>query len=385
MEDEIDVWLFILSLSPGGAERHLVNLANYLHEKEVNVSVYTVFRENPLRDDLNDDLEFHSLGIPAKMGGVDNTQIKSAKRLYHYPIAVLWFLWQVRRHRPDVIQSYLFYDNVIARLSKTVRPGITVISGVRAVPTDRSIFKNVIDRLTIPLSDHIVSNSEAGKSMAIDLGASPSDVSVIYNAKDISKFRKSQESNIRDELGIHTGDALFGNVARLIERKGQYELLEAWSSAGLDRTKSHLIIVGDGPEYEALQKRIKELGIGDSVYLVGYREDVPALLQSFDYFVFPSHFEGLPGALIEAMAAGLPIVATDIPGNRELISDMETGILTEPGGVGDLKVKMELLVKDKKLSNLLSENARTFIEDNISIEGPSKEHVELYNVLLIDD
>lgn len=382
MVKNFDVWLFILSLSSGGTERNLINLANYFHKQDVNVTVVTVFRDNPLRDELSEDIEFRSLGIPAKLEGEDKTQVKSAEQLYHYPFAVLKFLWQVRKHRPDIIQSYLFYDNNLARLAKFISPETIVITGIRAVPTDRSILKTIIDGLTIPLSNHIISNSEAGKSMAIDLGASSSEVSVIYNAKDIKEFRIAEKSNIRDEFDIPPGDMLCGNVARLIKRKGHHELLEAWSTADIDRTISNLIIVGEGPEYGSLQARVQQLGISNSVYLVGYREDVPGLLQSLDYFVFPSHFEGLPGALIEAMAAGLPIVATNVPGNRELIDDKETGVLANPRDAEDLKNKLELITNDESLAIHISKNAKRAAMEKFSIEKPAQEHIELYKFLL---
>lgn len=382
IDDKVEIWLFILSLSSGGAERNLIQLANNLRGRGFNVIVYTVFENNPLQNELDEEVEVRTLNIPGVMGGKENTAVKKAEKIYHYPLAVVKFLIEIRKHRPDVVHSYLFYDNVIARLSKLVSQNTVIITGVRSVPESQRRIESIIDRLTVPLSDHIISNTKAGKSMMENFGVPSSDISVIRNAKYLDRYMDAPESDIRKDLNIPENSTLVGNVGRLIKRKGQYDLVEAWSKANFPQDNVFLVIVGDGPEYEEIQRKITKLGISDSVFLIGHRDNVPELLHSFDVFVFPSHFEGLPGALIEAMAAGLPIIATDIPGNNELLSDSETAMLVPPRSPGRLAIAICTVLSNNELASKLAKNAKSDVEGRFLPKNITQQHIDLYYELI---
>lgn len=380
--EEIDIWFFITSLSAGGAERNLVHTANYLSEQDINVSVYTIFDENPLQDELSNDVEFNPIGISAKMSGQNEMQVAGAQYIYSYPKAVFQFLIEVWRNQPDIIQSYLFYDNILSRSAKLVSSDTIIINGIRCVPENRDHLRTFVDKITLPLSDHIISNSKAGRRMAVEMGAQPSNVSVIDNAVNVDKFVSAEEIDIRSELNIHSDKKIVGNVSRLIRRKGHYELLKAWSELQSQHSNIELVLIGDGPEYCGLKDKAKDLNIGKSVHFLQYREDVDRLLHTLDYFVFPSHFEGLPGALIEAMIAGLPIVATNVSGNDELITHRETGLLAPPHNIKELERKLQILLETDELAQYLANNAQQEARERFSIRKTGRLHIGLYEKLI---
>ncbi|WP_435196318.1 glycosyltransferase [Natronomonas sp. EA1] len=308
-DDRITVWYLIGRLSVGGTERTLVDLVNGLDQERFAPVVWTITEPGPLAADLDDDIPLRSLGAASKVD----------------PRPPLRLARALRRDRPTLLQSFLYFDNVLARLVGTISPETTVVTGVREVPDAIPRHRSIVDRVTLPLSDHIVSNSKAGAEWIIRRGADPASVSVVKNGRDIDAYDVNAPAGLAEALGIDSGPVV-GTVGRLVERKGHHDLLDAWPAVLKDHPHASLVIVGEGPERAALEAHAERLGISDSVHLLGRRGDVPELLDLFDVFVFPSHYEGLPGALIEAMAAGLPIVTTPVDGCAELIMDGEHGL-----------------------------------------------------------
>jgi glycosyltransferase involved in cell wall biosynthesis len=238
----------------------------------------------------------------------------------------------------------------------------------------------MVDRLTMPLANHVVSNSEAGRELAIDRGASPESVSVVENGRDLSAYRDATAPpELRSELGVPEDAQLIGTVGRLIERKGGYDLLEAWPEVVAEHPDAHLLFVGDGPERTGLERVAERNGVAGSVTFAGTREDVPELLDAMEVFVFPSHFEGLPGALIEGMAAGLPIVATACTGNTELLSDGATGKLVPIRDPPALAEQLNALLSDERLRSKMGTRAERISTDSYTVQAMVDRFVKLYD------
>lgn len=328
-EGRTTIWYFIPALGVGGAERTLVELANNVDRERFEVTIWTIFEQNALATEVADDVDVRTLGVEGVTDNERPDYIQGAKNPLDYLRIPGRFVRAVRRERPDIVQSFLIYDNSIARLAGLFAPETTVITGERKGGKRENRLFELLDRTTYRLSDYIVANSRAGAETYLRYGADPESVSVIHNGRDLDDYRDGDAEGLREELGLPSDVPVVGNVARLEERKGHYDVLAAWPSVRADHD-AHCVVVGDGVEREALRTRARELGVADSVHFVGSRDDVPALLDLFDVFVFPSHYEGLPGALLEAMAAGCPIVASDIAGNRDLVTDGETGVLIPP-------------------------------------------------------
>jgi len=319
------LWYFIGALVVGGAERTLVDLANEVDHDEYDVTIWTIFSTNPLESELSPEVTVRSL---TDAGRLENGVIAGVETPLAYVLAPIRFWLAARREDPDIIQSFLFYGNVISRIAGLLCSA-TVITGVRSVPDSEPLARRLIDRATMSLSDGIVSNSTAGREFVVDRGADRDDVSVVYNGRDIETYRTAAPAPVREELELPAEATVVGTVGRLLERKGHYDLLEAWPEIATEIPDAHLVFVGDGPERSGLEHRAAELGCAETVHFLGTRQDVPALLNAMDLFVFPSHFEGLPGAVIEAMAAGLPIVATPVDGNSDLIEGYRSGLFVD--------------------------------------------------------
>jgi len=319
------LWYFIGALVVGGAERTLVDLANEVDGEEYDVTIWTIFSTNPLETELSPEVTVRSL---TDAGRVANGAIDGVESPLVYVFAPVKFCLVARREQPDLIQSFLFYDNVIARIAG-VFCSATIITGIREVPNEEPVVRRVLDWMTISFSDAIVSNSTAGREYAIERGAKEENVAVVYNGRNIEQYRSAEPANLRAELDIPTESTVIGTVGRLVERKGHFDLLDAWPTIVSEIPDAHLVFVGDGADRERLAERVDSLGCAESVHFLGTRQDVPALLGAMDLFVFPSHYEGLPGAVIEAMAAELPIVATPVDGTSDLLANYRTGVFVD--------------------------------------------------------
>jgi glycosyltransferase involved in cell wall biosynthesis len=371
--DRTTLWLFITALCVGGAERTLVDLANELDGDRYEVTVWTIFATNPLASELRADVEVRAL---TDAGRFENGAVAGV----HNPLAVLTapvrFAYAAAVERPDVVQSFLLWDNVIARLAGIVSDA-TIVTGVRAVPEDPGRGRALLDRGTIRLSDVVVSNSRSGADLAVARGADPECVRVIRNGRDLSEYRSADADAVEAELGIE-GEPVVGTVGRLIERKGHYELLTAWATVREHVPDARLVVAGDGEERAALQEHARDCGCADSVEFLGTRRDVPALLSAMDVFVLPSHFEGLPGAVIEAMAAGLPIVATPVDGTAELLDGYRTGLFVPARDPAPLAWATIRLLQSADLRVRLGDDAQARAEAAFAVETMVDEFESLY-------
>lgn len=343
-DDRTTVWLYVTSLAVGGAEQSLVALANNLDRSRFDVTIWTTFNQNPLADQVADDVPVRTLDVDGIVVGDERVAtVERAEDPLDYVRAPLRFVRSIRAERPDIVQSYLVYDNTVARVAGLFSSDTTVITGARGERNLSSLPLRALDRGLVPLSDYIASNSRAGAEFYVEKGVDPERVSVVPNSRDLDRYRDGDATGLAAELGLPENAVVIGNVGRIIERKGQFDVLEAWPRIKDTHPNAHCVFVGDGAERDELRECVAEAGYEDSVHLVGTRDDVPDLLDLFDVFVFPSHHEGLPGALIEAMAAELPIVASDISGNTELIEDERTGLLVppkKPSVLGDAVVSL---------------------------------------------
>jgi len=380
--DRKRVWYLIIALSIGGTERTLVDLANNIDHDRYEVTIWTLFEQNPLATAVAEEVTLRSLGAEGTASNDGDHYIETAQNPLDYLRAPLRFLNAVRTNPPDVIQSFLFYDNLIARFAGIVSTKATVITGVRSVPGDRNPITDLFDRITVPLSDRIVSNSKAGAEFVADRGASTEQIEVIYNGRDIDRYATASSADIEGTLGVPDGARIVGTVGRLIERKGHRDLLTAWPAVRKHCPKAHLLLIGGGPERESLERYATELGCHKSVHFLGFRDDVPALLDSMDMFVFPSHFEGLPGALIEAMAAGLPIVTTPVTGNAELVDNYRNGLYVAAHSPAEIEWALVRLLENQSLATSLGEVAEAEAQRRFSLNHMVTGFERLYDTVL---
>lgn len=166
-------------------------------------------------------------------------------------------------------------------------------------------------------------------------------------------------------------------TGRLHEQKGLIDLVQAWKKIAEHEPNGRVWIVGEGPQREPLYEEIVDCGLHHQVFLPGAFDDVTEVLQAADLFVLPSYEEGMSLALLEAMAAGVPVIATDIPGNRQLVTHEVHGLLVPPRDPVALRDAMERLLANPALARQLASNARQRVEANFSLTTMAQRHLEI--------
>ncbi len=199
------------------------------------------------------------------------------------------------------------------------------------------------------------------------------EVLVITNGVDTEKFKPSFQENIFDEY--KNSGITVGTVSRLDKGKGLDRLIADFVKYCI---AGELVIVGDGPEKRKLEYIIEQYGAIDRIKLLGHLDDIPKVLNSFDVFVLPSFSEGLSNVLLEAMSCGLPIVAYDIGGNRELVH-REGGILVDLQEDGALIKAVNTLIADKNKRENFGAYNRELAVNKFSLVGMIEEYAKLYN------
>jgi glycosyltransferase involved in cell wall biosynthesis len=295
------VLLVTTYLGVGGAEVQLLRLARGIDRRRFEVSVCSLVGGGALAGALRElGLAIHELGVTPKLGQLRGLRLASV----------------IARSRPQIVHGRLIVASLWARLGRPL--GARVICEERGLALGRPRLVRWIDRATQPLVDVVVVNSDAvAERVRARDGVPAARIRVIHPAIDLDAFRAPAAQRPYDLI----------TVARLETLKGILDLPEVMQRIVAVRPTTRLAIVGGGSEAAELQRQIHRRGLADRVVLLGERSDVPDLLARARVFVLASHEEGLSSAILEAMASGLPVVATDVGGNREAVVDGQTGAL----------------------------------------------------------
>lgn len=326
VDTRVRVLLLIGSLAIGGAEKQLVEIALGLDRTRFEPAVCCLAGPGPLSEPLL------AAGIPVFAMGIQGMSDVGPLRAWALLPTRLWqFVRVVSRFRPHVIQGMLFHAYVLGALVGWLTRCPVVIGSRRSL----SIFKQgkphfaLADRLVRPLTDCVVANSEAVRHDTIETeGLPPGEVLVVHNGIDASRYDVPRDPALRASLG--TDGPLAVVLANLIHYKGHAFLVDAWAEVCRRYPDATVVCVGDGPMRAECERRVAALGLTGRVRFVGTRHDVPAVLSACDLLVHPSLQEGFSNALLEGMAAGLPVVATAVGGNPEAVRDGVTGYLVPP-------------------------------------------------------
>jgi sugar transferase (PEP-CTERM/EpsH1 system associated) len=215
-----------------------------------------------------------------------------------------------------------------------------------------------------------------------DVRIAASKVVTVHNGVELTRFTGAAREAARSALGLGVSDVLIGTVGRLDPVKDQATLLRAFGRLVPRHADARLIVVGDGPLRAQLDQLINSLGLRARARLLGERRDIPAILAALDVFVLPSIAEGISNTILEAMASGLPIVATRVGGNSELIDPDSTGALVPVGHAETLAAAIERYVDDAHLREVHGKRARARARERFSLERMSHDYGALYKRVL---
>jgi len=404
----VDILYVITDLKLGGVPLHLYRLARAMRDRGWGVSVASLAPPGPVGEMIRRE------GIPVLdcqgRGGWDFRVIGRLADI-------------IADTRPGLIHSFLFHGNLAARFAALSSgfPRDRVICEIQTVEVER-YWHLFVDRLTHRLCRFTIGNSpsviehlhrharipldrlrvvrggiDADRirlAKPIDLASLGLGATESVCAKpsplwgrglgEGENLRSSVRSTLTPTLSLpgrgssHTrSDRIVLWVGRLDPVKGLDVLIRAFAPIARDR-QAHLLLVGEGEQRKDLERLVGELGLQQSVRFLGPRTDVPSLLRIADVFAFPSRTEGLPNALLEAMAAGCPIVTTDVPGCRDLITNEETGILVPLGDTSALTEAIDRLLRERALAGKLGKSASRCVSEKWDLHVTFDNYEGLY-------
>jgi glycosyltransferase involved in cell wall biosynthesis len=367
------VFFLLDSLNVGGTETQAVELARRISTAGYHVTLGCLRAQGPLLEKLRGSdvtvCEFYP------QGGID-----SPAGLYQM-LRLSWFL---RRERFEIVHTHDLWSNLIGVPAARLAGVPAIVSSRR----DLAHFdwyqgkRRVWLRRVQNLSGAVVANATPIRDALIaEDGFAPAKVRVIHNGLDIEKFHVPRE---RERLFPGAGDAklivLVGNMHTDV--KGHPWLIDAAKTVVQDVSSARFVLVGDGDQRAAFEKRVATSGLEPNFMFMGRRSDVAKILACCDIAVLPSRAEGLSNAVLEYMAAGLPVIASRVGGNAELVQDGVTGLLVPSEDSSALAAALIKLLRDPVLARQTAENGHEFVVQNFSFERLVYAIDALYSELL---
>jgi glycosyltransferase involved in cell wall biosynthesis len=359
----------IPTLDRSGAEKQMTLLAAGLSRDEFDVHVCALTRGGPLADDLR------RAEIPATVIG---KAWKIDPRAY----------WQLKRHvaglEPDLVHTWIFAANAYGRAAALACGVKRLVAGERCVDPWKGWTELGIDRYLARRTDRIAAVSEGVRDFYVEKGLPAEKIQVIPNGTPPAPPSNTTREQLLAELELPAGARLAGLIGRLWPQKRVKDAI--WAADLLKRIRGdvHLLVIGDGPHAARLRIFRDQVEIRDRVHFLGHRGDVPRIMPHLDVLWSTSAYEGQSNAIMEAMAAGVPVVATNIPGTRDLVVDGRTGYLVPVGKLSRAAIAKHTnrLLEDPDLARRFSQSARRRMLEEFSVDRMVARYADLYRELL---
>jgi len=297
-------------------------------------------------------------------------------------------IWKLRRlilaFRPDIVHSHMIHANLLARVSRLF-VSVPILVSTAHNTYEGGRLRMMMYRMTDPLCELMTNVSQDAVNSFIRKKASPEGkIICVPNGVNLKRFRRLEEERAacRRELGADGESFVWLCVGRLAAEKDYPTLLRAWRLIVRGRPDSRLFIAGAGDELNALKQLARSLGIADSVRFLGIRNDISRLMSAADAYVMSSLWEGMPMVLLEASACELPIVATDVGGNREVVQDGVSGYLVPAADADLLAERMERMMGlPESVRREMSRRGRDFVKGRYDIDAILSRWESLYEAL----
>jgi len=371
----------VTDLDPGGAERALVHLVTRLNRERWEPRVYCLGRPGALVPKLT-------------QAGIQTVCLNAT---YWSGVTTVWKLKrELQSFQPNLIQTFLFHANLAGRVAAWLAEIPICVSGIRVAERRRKIYLS-LDRWTDRLVTTHVCVSRAVARFSETIGRLPANkLAVIPNGIEFETFANATplaiDSLVPFPIALNVDRNRPGNdqphhqtwctAGRLDTQKDPWTLLETVRKLLPDHPNLQLLWAGDGPLRNAMQNWITQHGLGKTIHLLGWRADIPQLMRACQGFVLTSRWEGMPNVLLEAMAAGLPVISTRVEGADELIMDGVTGWLVPISDTSALAhTWSECLRSPERLQDVAS-RGQDHVRDHYSWEKMSQSYERLYERLL---
>lgn len=359
----ICVVLVIDDLEYGGAQRQVIELANNMDQDRFDVHVCTLSNYVPLGKQLKDsERRLHTI---IKKNKFDFTVVPRLARF-------------LKSLNADIVHSYLFSADIASRLAGCLAGTELIIGSERSANYSRKKRNILAYRLTRRCVDLTIANSKAGAQFnSKAYGRPASDYRVVYNGIDTERFRPQDRNTIRNELGIPSEKRVIGVFASFKPVKNHSMLFRAFKIVLDSFQDIQLLIVGDklygnmagtGAYHARMEYLIDELGVRHQCTFLGNRNDVERIYPACDITVLSSLYEGTPNVLLESMACGVPVVATNICDISYVIKEGETGFLVELGDVEGMADRLQTLLDNNTLRQEMGQKAQKWVQEEFSIK-----------------
>lgn len=360
----------IVTLTVGGAEDHILSLVRNLERERFNPTVCCIGESGPI------GIEIRNAGVPVfalgrlEKGGFDRKIIPQLTGL-------------MRREKIGLVHSHMYHANFYGRLS-AFRAGIPIVCSVHNTYTRPKFHRRIANWWLGKNTPRILAGSEAIRNDIVNYDrVIPQKVLVIPYGVDTEKFDVPLgREEARRKLGLPEGGFIVGTVGRLEEQKAQIYLVEAVGMLRRQGEQVTLLLVGSGREEERLREKVRREGLSDNVIFLGTRRDLPDLFRAMDVFSLSSLWEGFPIALLSAMAAGLPVVVTQVGGIPEIVRDGENGLLVPPGDAKKLAAALNRFREDPVTASSCGKSAAETIRKGYSHRRTTQKVMEVYEEVL---
>jgi len=353
------IMFVITGLDHAGAEMQVLELACGLRDRGWSIQVVSLVAPTlDLQELEKSGISFKTLNM--RKGVPD-------------PRAIWRFRRMIKQFAPDVVHSHMIHANLLARMTRLIVSIPFLVSTAHNTNEGGKLWM-FLYRITDFLCELMTNVSQEAVDSYIEKKASPSwKIRFIPNGVNLSKFAKKEDERATVRRELDAGNRfLWLAVGRLTEAKDYPTLLKAWSRVtnGGESGQSLLVIVGDGEQRDSLKQLAASLGLESSIRFLGIRNDIPNLMSAADGYVMSSLWEGMPMVLLEAAACGLPAVATDVGGNREVVRDGVSGLLARPADEAHLAERMNaLMALSEQDRSEMGRNGRTFVMEHFEMEG----------------
>lgn len=367
----------ILRLHIGGLENGLVNLINQMPRDRYRHAVICLKEYTDFRERIQDR----------------NVPIYALNKLNGKDPGMYVRLWRLlRRLRPDIVhtRNLAAMDSVLSAFAAGVPCRIHSEHGWDVYDLYGKNWKyNLIRRACRPFINHYIALSrDIERWLATTVKVSPDKLSQIYNGVDTELFHPRGRSREMTSISEYfdSNSIVIGTVGRLAEVKDQLTLVRAFARLIEDtpcfRDRVRLALVGDGPMKQEVRSLVESTGLQDLTWMPGPRDNVNEILRSFDIFVLPSMNEGISNTILEAMATGLPVIATDVGGNPELVKCGKTGLLVPASDPEAMANAIKDYLDDPHMMRSHGRAARERVETSFSLETMVDRYMSIYDSML---
>lgn len=363
---KINMLQLVNGFAIGGGEMKVLELVQRLDKSRYHITVCSVGQGGPLEAEFRKTVE--RVEIYDKKFSFDFGLVTKVARL-------------LKEQEIEILQTTLFYADIIGAYAAYLAKVPVVISW-EAV-TGPFAFRHYWSyKLAMQKIDRVVAVSEDIRQRVIqERKLSPEKVMTIHYGVDLGKFSSDDQVLSRADIGVSVDHLVLGTVARFDYPKGHKYLIDAAPDIVRQYPNVRFVFVGDGPLRNDVERQISQLGLKDYFVLLGFRRDVKQLLGLFDLFILPSLSEGLPNAVLEAMACSNPVVATAVNGVVEVVEDRTTGLLVRPADPYQLAEAVIKILASPENLKAMGKKGRERVANHFTVEQQINKFEELYYAL----